>query len=369
MLYFYIYIIVCMAQQKKEKQSKFDRLLLKKNKDLLSGQLSLFKLTSEYFWKSWTGPFFAFIFPCICITLIGYLMSYAAVLGGAICLGSYVIAIYALPNSVYDFKKSSLLKRIGVTPLNPSWFIAIICLFYLIIMLISIIWCFLFSMMIFSPFWNKGPVARQEFESLPNWIDLRGIETQFMSLKDVLSSVEWGGYIFSFFLSVAVGTTMGMMIVSLSRTAMQLQSMSVLVIIISLLVGGQAIPMTIVRNITPIWYISYIICPFKASLNMSTEAWNGPVSQGVGEKFLWLNEYGIWRQLGETIHMQNFGNSTIWEFNKPYIQISTVLMPNVEPGEVTILGKTEKIIDFILPFAWIGIFLGITKWKFRWSSR
>jgi hypothetical protein len=41
-------------------------------------------------------------------------------LGGAICLGSNIIAIYALPNSVYDFKKSSLLKRIGVTPLNPT---------------------------------------------------------------------------------------------------------------------------------------------------------------------------------------------------------------------------------------------------------
>jgi ABC-type multidrug transport system permease subunit len=40
-------------------------------------------------------------------------------LGGSICMGSIIIGIYALPTSVYDFKKSSLLKRIGVTPVSP----------------------------------------------------------------------------------------------------------------------------------------------------------------------------------------------------------------------------------------------------------
>jgi hypothetical protein len=63
-----------------------------------------------------------------------------------------------------------------------------------------------------------------------------------------------------------------MMIVSLSRTAMQLQSMSVLIIIVTILIGGQTIPMCVVKTIKPIWYIGYIICPYKCILNMSTES-------------------------------------------------------------------------------------------------
>jgi ABC-type multidrug transport system permease subunit len=69
--------------------------------------------------------------------------------GGA-AISILTIGLVFMPQSIFEFKNSSLLKRIGTTPINPSKFLIVIILFNLMIMLISIALVFLFSFLIFK---------------------------------------------------------------------------------------------------------------------------------------------------------------------------------------------------------------------------
>jgi hypothetical protein len=101
---------------------------------------------------------------------------------------------------------------------------------------------------------------------------------------------------------------------------------------------------------------------------MSTESWNGPVNANNAEFLsLWIDG----KMFGSPMymHMQNLNESTIWNVNVNYSTYSTLLLPYVKPGNTVILTKAEKILNFIIPFVWTGLFLLVTTRKFKWSSR
>lgn len=335
---------------KKMKDKKFEKIEKIINRRLfLKNSASLIGLVNEYFWKSLTGPFFAFVFPLMFITLLGYLLSYNIVLGGCLSIGGIVISVYCLPNSIFDFKKSSLLKRIGVTPINPTNFILTVCGYYCLMMIISLFWCILISLLLFAGYWTKGP-----------WVHLinnSDIElTNMPSLLTVLANVEWGGFIFSQLLVIMTGTSLGMLIVAISKTVLTIQAMSVTLLIIAMILGGQLVPVSIVRSVEPLWYLGYAIDPFKSSMDMAMEAWNGPINNDAQHFY------------GHSI--MNCNNSTIWNVHQSYVVFSTMVVPGSEGiGKVNILSMPEKILNFIIPFIWSALFLFISSKKFKWSSR
>ena len=64
-------------------------------------------------------------------------------------IGNLSISLTSMPTAIYEFKSSSLLKRIGASPINPKIFITAVCSFYIAVMIISVIWSFLVSTVIF----------------------------------------------------------------------------------------------------------------------------------------------------------------------------------------------------------------------------
>ena len=382
-----------------KKQIKIEQMLDRRQENAMN-IYSLLRLINEYFWKSMLGPFFAFAFPLFFTALLGYLMSYNLVLGGAISIGSIIIGVYSLPNSIYDFKNSSLLKRIGVTPIKPITFILTVCAYYVAIMIISIFWVMLLSLILFAGNWTTGGsviidpslVSSLIFDIFHVW---GTVEVTFPSILEVLGNIEWGGFIFSQFYVILTSVAMGMMIVSIAKTPVLIQTLGILTIIICIILGGQVVPIYMVKSISPLWYLGYAIDPFKCSMDMGIEAWNGPGS--TMQLSVIFNDTELYNGIAD-INIMNLTNSTIWNTSNNmgviYINVdgwseqipltdpsksvdlnsywvfSTVSMPTgLNPGAIEIVTTIEKILNFIVPLLWIGLFLTVAATKFKWTTR
>lgn len=314
--------------------TNFKMLFFQKFLSFFTGSRPLFKLINESFWKNFFGPFFAFIFPLIFIVILGSILGYTQILAGSLAISPMSITLSSMPQMLFEFKNSSLLKRIGATPIKPSLFIFVAVLFYFLIIFISIIWCILFSFIMFATEnWNVGSLAFGS-DVLLN-----------PSFKTTLETVDWGGFIFSEMTLLIVGLLMGMMLVSICKSYVAIQAIGITVIIYSEFLCSMVLPLSTVKDIPALWYIGYILSPFKASSNLILESWNG-------------NFVGI---SGFTL---SFEKSNIFNINDSF---NTIPLGGNQPVEV--LDLPEKLVSLILPFGWMIIFSIISIKYFKWSSR
>ncbi len=307
------------------------------NKDFFYGFGSLFNLINHSFWRGIFGPFFAFFFPLIFIVILGSLLGYEQVLGGLLVVGPIGISVVTLPNSIFEFKKSSLLKRIGSTPIKPLFFMLTIGLFYLIVMIISLLWSFIFSLIMFSQYWEVGRVISAATEAAPAVVA--------PSFSKVLSVVNWGGVIWGHMMSIMVGISLGMVLASFARSSMMVMSIGTIILILTLFTTAQVLPPSMIFNINYLWYGGYIISPFKSPTSIILESWNGTaVVEGFKIEFLTANPFDL---------------------NTPWMYFDM----GIPPKEIQILTSEEKWLNMFLPFIWFITLISISMKKFKWSTR
>ncbi len=316
-------------------------------KSYFYGSMPLIKLIQKSFWKSFFGPFFAFGFPLIFIGILGTILGYDQVLGGSFAISPIAITLSSMPSLIFEFKNSSLLKRIGSTPIKPSLFIFISIIFYFGIIILSIIWCLIFSLMIFGiPYWDDGRVITEFKDPSSGKI----LETKAASFSDTLANVHWAGFIFGQLTIIMVGLTLGVVIVSISKSSMTTQGLGVIILISSQFLCAMVLPLATVKGVDAMWVMGYILSPFKASTNVILESWNGSV------EFVQTS----------TVPVPHLSQSNIFDLEKDYYFYDT---NSIDLAQVLILDKTEKIVSLLLPFCWVVIFLGISIKFFKWSTR
>lgn len=340
---------------------------LKFKKNLaLQGVRPLLALTNDSFWRGIFGPFFAFCFPIIFIAILGSMLGYDAILGGALGISAMSISLTSMPQAIFEFKKSSLLKRIGATPVKPYMFLLITGCFYFGIMLLSVVWCIIFSLLIFGiPYWNEGKVISASFRPI---LDANGIPTgeyyKLLALpfKDVLNNVDWLGLIWGQLMAILIGASCGMFLVSISKSSIMVQAMGVTILIISQFLSAQVLPPAMIRDVDALWYLSYAVSPFKSSTAMIFSSWNGELTPNAT-----LNQlaHAVTNADGTINHyIPSLIKTNIFNVENPYWYYNTK-----GTGAIEILSTPEKYVSFFLPFIWTAIFGLISSWKFRWTTR
>ena len=308
-----------------------------KFKHYFTGSKALFYLINTTFWNSLFGPFFVFIFPLFFILILGNMVGYDQVLGGSFGVPSMAISLGSFPQVIFEFKKSTLLKRIGVTPVKPSLFLLISSLYYFVAMFISIFWCILFSILVFGiQYWDQG-------KSLEAFSFAGQIYS--FSFKQMLNNVNWASFIFGQILSIFTGLSIGMFLVSIGRSTVMLQTVGNTIMITSMFLAVTILSIGLVRSQETFWYLGYVLSPFKPSSNIVLDAWNG-------------SYVGI---VGNTL---TFEKSSVfyWDESSYFYDLSNFT-------KMEVLSKAEKIVSIFLPFVWIGLFTGLSIWKFRWNVR
>lgn len=106
-------------------------------------------LINKYFWRGYIGPIFAYIIPVILTLFIGRIVGPQFMIPGAYLIPTLCILLVFMPQTVFEFKNSSILKRIGSTPIKPYKFLLAIAIFNFIIVSTAFIFLFLFSFLFF----------------------------------------------------------------------------------------------------------------------------------------------------------------------------------------------------------------------------
>ncbi|MEF9985230.1 MAG: hypothetical protein RSA87_03170 [Malacoplasma sp.] len=330
------------------------------NTNRLQGVKPLLALTNDSFWRGIFGPFFAFCFPIIFIAILGTMIGYDSILGGSLGISAMAISLTSMPQAIFEFKKSSLLKRIGATPVKPYMFLLVTGCFYFVIMFLSVIWCIIFSLLIFGiPYWNEGKVISSTFP-----LQGGGFSSLLaLPFKDVLANVDWLGLIWGQLMAILIGASCGMFLVSISKSTVMLQAIGVTILIISQFLSAQVLPPAMVRDIDGLWYASYILSPFKSSTTMIFESWNGELIANATAQQLAIPVFG---EDGTTIlhYVPNLFKTNIFNVEQGYWYYNTN-----GTGSLEILSIAEKYVIFFIPFLWMFIFGSISYWKFRWTSR
>lgn len=316
--------------------AKKQQLLAKKYSNDFHQMFAILKIINADFWKNFSGPFFTFCFPLIFICILGWVLGYFFMLCGAMQIGIVAVSLSSMPQAIFDFKQSSLMKRFGILSIGQFKVLFVMALYYFIIMWVSFFWSLLMSILIFCVYWNK----------VPGWVSSSFPMINIDTMKQLLQNISWAEFLYSTFIVSITGISCGLLLVSLAKTSIFIQSFGIILMITSLFLSGQFFPIYMVKNVKFMWWVGYFVSPFKCSIGTCIESWYG--SQGVF----------------------NINSSHIFNFNKDYVMQCLIPIGGSKFGEeINIFNKSEKIVNIIIPFVWIILLNFITSFKFRWSVR
>ncbi|MHA3838768.1 hypothetical protein [Mycoplasma sp. VS1572C] len=229
----------------------------------------IFSLINIHFWKAFVGPFFAFGYPIIFIVVCGLIFNYPMIISSSLTIGPVAIACVSLPTAIFEFKKSTLLKRIGATKIKPIVFLLYVSTYYFLIMFLSGLWTLFFSFIIFGPdYFLYGKVIYSQV------IGNKTYSVSLSSLKQIFQQIDVFGLIYSLLTLTLVSLAVGLFIVSVSKSILMIQAIGSTLLIISMFLTGQVFPMVAVSEVKGMWYFSYI-SPFKSSITQNKMAFDG----------------------------------------------------------------------------------------------
>ncbi|MGL5308863.1 MAG: hypothetical protein ACRC9F_02325 [Metamycoplasmataceae bacterium] len=316
--------------------------------------ISVIKIINLYFWKSFFGPFFSFIFPLIFVALLGSLLGFDQLLGGAMAIASMSIALTAMPQAIFEFKRSALLKRIGVTPIKPWMFLFVAGIFYFIIMIIATFWTMGIGIAIFSSLMDKG----REIVQIGG--DASGEIKYYLlspTLGATLANVNWAGFFWGVIMNIIVGISLGFVLVSTSKSTLAIQGLGIPILIISQFLSAQVLPLPMIIDASFMKYISYL-SPFRYSTGLMIESFTSTID--FDALALALAQQPIMNDVQILIA----SSSNIFDVSTPF-----EMLKYQETGPEIMFGTADKIVNLIMPFVFTGIFSGIAVKTFKWSTR
>lgn len=292
--------------------------------------LTLLKLINKYFWRGYVGPFFSFGIPLILLVFIGRILGPSLLIPGIYAVPVLAVLIIFLPQSIFEFKNSSLLKRIGTTHISPYKFLLAISLYNLFIVLISWIILFSFSFAVF-------------FDSLKNEATINPLtNTATPTFMYMITHGDWFGFFYSFFVLIVLSTTVGLWISSIGRSTLFIQSVGMAILLITFFIAPAVYSIAMVANVDIIKYSGYIL-PLKYPISTMIES----LTSGLNNSIVNLN------------------NSTIWDIQTNYGVVD--ILNNLE--KTTAFTSGEKIANLVVPYFFTGFFLYLTAAKFSWWNR
>ena len=203
---------------------------------------SLLKLLNSYYLKGFFGPFFLVVFPIFLLFIIGNAMvnmpgttsKTMQVLVGGIMITSLLSAgLFGLPMMIIEFKKSTLMKRIGAAQVSKPKFLVAVIIYQCLWALFTVFWVLLWAGIIIGT------------KSGYDW-------------SVAFPSNFWESFPF-ILMTLLMSMSIGMLIVSVSNTQQGVMAITnVLYLPISFL-SGSFFPKTSIDNSSALNGISYVL--------------------------------------------------------------------------------------------------------------
>ncbi len=210
---------------------------------------SFTKLYYSYYIRSFDAIFLTFVFPLLMLFMLGAVMPAQTLLPGLWLLPGITTAFFFLPKSLVHWRSSSLIKRIGITPIKPWEFIMSIFLVNLAIATAGFLMMIGVSAIINEvvPFFIAMP------EDLTAGANPEG---SMATGAFVWSKVDWLNTIFGFFnvmiLSLATAFAIGMF----AKSEGQAFGIGMTLYFVISFLGGVFFDLILINGIMPLKYTS-----------------------------------------------------------------------------------------------------------------
>ena len=303
---------------------------------------SVLILINKYFWKGLTGPLFAFLVPIILVLFIGRIMGPAFIIPGAFMIPLLSILLIFMPQSIFEFRNSSLLKRIGTTPVKPWKFLLGISIFNIAITIAALILIFVFCFIVFLDQYDT-----KEY--------VLGIKTYYeLGFLDLIKYADWGSYIYFNIQIILMSILIGLLISSIARSTLFIQCVGISLMLLSLFVGPCILPISLVGSVEVVKYLGYLI-PLKYPISASIEAF----TSGYLNSIVNINSSNVWDV-----------DSVYQVFNLMFIRdIGNLQNISSDSIVITIFDKVDKILNLCIPWLFMFIFAYFVSAMFRWNNR
>ena len=251
--------------------------------------LGILNIINKYFWKSWTGPFFAFVVsPLIVIISMSLFNMPTIILPASLSVPIICIGAIVVPQTVFEFKQSIILKRIGVTDIKPGVFMLALIIYFISFMILSTALNLAIVMAFFYGVYGNDNVAGQ------------------INFYNTFASPDYLSWIYVELLTMALALSIGLFSASAFKSVLAIQTCGLLMIIVSLMLGGALVPFSLLSESPILRNVSYIV-PFTYTSSMTIEAWFGNMNE-VFENSTYtferlnvsvgpMNAFQVWTQL------------------------------------------------------------------------
>ncbi|MGL5640530.1 MAG: ATP-binding cassette domain-containing protein [Mycoplasmoidaceae bacterium] len=301
---------------------------------------ALYKLINKYFWKGGTGPMFCFLMPSILLIFLGLILDYGLVLPGAFTLPILTTGLIFMPQSIFEFKNSSILKRIGLANVNSSKFLFVLFTYNFLLIILGILFQFCITFIIFYDDLYSA--------SVPFIPPVDGLAIERLNYLDTLRAVDWGGFTYSLIILISTTMVIGLCLSSFSNSSMIIVSTGISIVLITMFIGPATLPINMVGKVDEIKYIGYI-WPLRYPLGTLIESFNG--------------------NLSGSISVSNLHDSSIWDVHTDYA-IFDIFAPTGQTDKTIIYYNfLDKILNLAMPYVILIFFSVIAILKFSWSTR
>ena len=237
--------------------------------------LGVLNIVNKYFWKSWSGPFFAFmVAPVITILSMSLFVPPVIIIANALSIPVICIGVTIFPQTIFEFQKSVILKRIAVANVKQTIFVSAIFIYFTSFMIIAVIL-------------NLSITSLYVYILYGNSYDFNKV-----SFSSTYGLVDWWSWIFSQILTIILSLSIGFMNANIFKNVLAIQTSGVLIIIASMFVGGALVPFSMVINIPILNYLSYIL-PFRYTSALGVESWFAHVDHFFSNQSISLKSISI----------------------------------------------------------------------------
>lgn len=310
--------------------------------------LSVFKLINKHFWKSKIGPIAGFLLPfffMVIYKIIGHARTdgiFENGLASYLSFGILPLCLISLPQIIVDLKTSIILRKIAVSPVTPLKFCLILLGYYFLAITISTS----FVILIFATFLNK-------------------------QAPETFNKISWGQMVYAllniFITSLAVGLFMG---ITIKKTNL-VQILGAIGLLISCAFAGQLIPLSVLATSDAMRYIQ-LFSPLTYGLSMMN---NVLITPNIDQLTMIPPASNISpEEVNRVIQMCSY--TSIFDLKHPFIwpkirigvdQNGLPMIFEITP--LTFYTVWQKALNLVMPYVVTGTFVGVSVWKFNWTSR
>ncbi len=314
---------------------------------------ALIFLINKHFWKSKIGPIaslFLPLFMMIVYKIIGESNNslFASGLATYFAFSILPVCLITLPQVIVELKNSIILRKLSVSKITPLKFNLILLSYYLIVLIVSNI----AIIILYAIFLNKEA------------------HTYF-------NLFNWGELIYTLLLVYISSLSLGLLFGVIIKKTTYVQILGFIVMIISVSLSGQFMPLTVLASSDAIRYIS-LFSPLSYSLNLL----NNVLVSTNQDIYLAAINANLFNQ--DTVNanviemLKTHKYNGLFDLKNSFVIFDASWIPSETNPKIKIIGSLSAIkiydvwqnaLDLIMPFFISISFVIISIKKFNWTSR